>query len=217
MRIDPNLPIAGQPPLKVREFFLKFRDWGWTPDAVGQHFEVTASVAVQINADLVRLGFALPDEERSGWWKATSAGSRLAVATAAKPLLRPAVERKLQEFIDRIRQVNHDEQFVFRVAKAVVFGSYLSAKARISDIDIGILLEPKEKDREKWEALKAKRIQKAHEAGRTFHNIMDQVYWPEKEVLLFLKSRSRSLSLHSMEELTRMTSEFRVLFEECVK
>src|SRR2546422_746724 len=144
MRIDPNLPIAGQPPLKVREFFLKFRDWGWAPDAVSQHF-------------------------------------------------------------------------VFRVAKAVVFGSYLSAKARISDIDIAILLEPKEKDREKREALKAKRIQKAHEAGRTFHNIMDQVYWPEKEVLLFLKSRSRSLSFHSMEELTRMTSEFRVLFEECVK
>src|SRR5437867_804930 len=168
MRIDPNLSIAGQPPLKVREFFLKFRDWGWTPDAVGQHFEVAASVALQINADLVRLGFALPDEDRSGWWKATSAGSRLALASAAKPLLRPAVERKLRGFIDRIRQANHEEQFVFRVAKAVVFGSYLSAKARISDIDIAILLEPRRRIRKSGKSSRPRESRRHRKPGGPF-------------------------------------------------
>jgi hypothetical protein len=35
----------------------------------------------------------------------------------------------------------------------------------------------------------------AQQQGRTFRNIVDEAYWPEREVRLFLKNRSRAISL----------------------
>jgi hypothetical protein len=35
----------------------------------------------------------------------------------------------------------------------------------------------------------------AREQGRSFRNIVDEAYWPESEVRLFLKNSSRAISM----------------------
>jgi hypothetical protein len=50
-------------------------------------------------------------------------------------------------------------------------------------------------------------------------NIVDELYWPETEVKLFLKRRSTALSLHDMRELEEICKEFpqtraKVFFED---
>jgi len=103
-------------------------------------------------------------------------------------LLRPAVERKLRGFIDRIRQVNHEEQFVFRVAKAVVFGSYLSAKARISDIDIAILLEPRRRIRKSGKSSRPRESRRHRKPGGPFITSWIRSIGPKKK---YFSSSSR--------------------------
>jgi hypothetical protein len=42
--------------------------------------------------------------------------------------------------------------------------------------------------------------------GSTFlqSNIVEYLYWPEREVMFHLKARTRGLSLHSMDDFVRM-------------
>ena len=73
-------------------------------------------------------------------YKRSLAGSTLAQASAAQPLQRGTAQRKLAAFLARVRRVNEDDYYLYRVKKVLVFGSYLSAAARINDIDVAIEL-----------------------------------------------------------------------------
>jgi len=59
-----------------------------------------------------------------------------------------------------------------------------------------------------------KRIDEALYTGRAFSNFAEQLFWPQTEVKQFLKSRSRSISLHSMEDGVLEQCESKVIFEE---
>ena len=81
------------------------------------------------------------------------------------------------------------------VERLSTFGSYLTPKTELGDLDIFFKLTRKcegEEYREKCQ----QRIELAFEGGRVFHNYVDQIYWPEREVLLALKTRKKGLSLH---------------------
>jgi hypothetical protein len=86
------------------------------------------------------------------------------------------------------------------VGKLGVFGSFLSERDRINDIDIAITLSPKYADDQAQRRANQKRIDLARAKGRRFRNIADELYWPQHEVMLFLRSRSRAFSFHSFDE-----------------
>lgn len=48
--------------------------------------------------------------------------------------------------------------------------------------------------------------------NRSFRHFTDAMAWPRNETLLFLKSRSRTISLHDISDLIRMQAESRTLF-----
>ncbi len=208
MRIDPKSTIAGQPALKVRDFLYDNDQFSTT--LVAEDLGIPSDSASKLIAELVRMGVVGPDQGE-GEWKVLD--RRLALATGAKPLQRATAEKKVQELLGRIHDVNRNDQFAYRVAKAVVFGSYLSEKERINDIDVAIALAPREKDRQAQNHLEDQRIRDARRSGREFHNIPDEMFWPQHEVLLFLKARSRALSFHHIQDL-RPDWDQRVIFEE---
>ncbi len=54
----------------------------------------------------------------------------------------------------------------------------------------------------------------AEKKGKKFSSFIDRLEWPEHEVRLFLKSRSHTLSIHSINDKILNRVECRVFFSE---
>ena len=98
--------------------------------------------------------------------------------------------------LERIELLNGDPHFLARVEKAVVFGSYLSRVDRLGDVDVAIRLIPREPDHEKHSKANSRRVAEEYRKGRRFSNNIEQVFWWNREAMLFLRNRKRGLSLH---------------------
>lgn len=95
-----------------------------------------------------------------------------------------------------------------------MFGSYLGDGERLGDIDIAIKITPKESDPDRLVKLVRARSSEARDNGRHFGNYTQELFWPQEEVLKFLKSRSRSISIHFTSDPVLKDAEYKVIFEE---
>lgn len=212
MHIDPRSTIAGLPALRVRSFLRRAGDYDWTEAGLAEHFGVSPKAA----HELLSLGYLehspheAAEEQR---YRRTLAGAALALASAARPITRKTADRKIAELLDRVREVNANDYYLYRVRKVVVFGSYLTQRSRINDIDVGLDLAHREADPERRSLLDRDRINAAYKAGRRFPNITSELFWPQHEVLLYLKARSRSLSLHTTDDGILENTETKILFD----
>ena len=195
MRIDPSGTIAGYPALVVRNCLRALRvriSWDLTT------LEKAANVEPGTGKPLVRslVAAGLVRSVGHGWWEITQAGQRLSSATAAKPITRQTAEKALAEFLTRVERVNRDARFLGRVNRVVLFGSMLREDVdRVSDVDLAVEVVPKIGDRVKLAARNQRRVESLTRAGHVFRNAFEvHVHW-YREVLQFLKSRSRVISL----------------------
>lgn len=125
----------------------------------------------------------------------TMKGMALAAASAARPVSRKTAEKVLAEFLSRCETVNADLQYLYRVKKAAVFGSYARGATSLGDVDVYVMLEPKESDADRHEELSLATARAAEQAGRSSNGYFEFSGWSYQEVWLFLKSRKRTLSL----------------------
>jgi predicted nucleotidyltransferase len=196
--------LAGKPLIEIRDFLKRNRFCNWS----------VADVVRSLNTNYKKARAIITALETQGYierivigkdtcWQNTLKGNSLALATSAKPILRSTADKKIKEFIERVAMVNKEKYFLYKVSKVVLFGSYLGNKERINDIDISITLVPKDENAERQRALNLERTNEAIAEGRRFNNIVEQLYWPQYEVVKFLKARSKSISLHQDEDLLK--------------
>ena len=88
----------------------------------------------------------------------------------------------------------------------------LTEKARVSDIDVSVRLDRKYQGDAFAKALDHRR-RLAQRSGRSFKNSLDMICWPEREVWLHLKNRSRSISLIGWNEKWLGTQPHKVIYE----
>lgn len=141
--------------------------------------------------------------ERKRWYKTTAEGLRLSNATALPRMPRSKAEAMLADFLERVQEVNSHAEYIYRVSTVIVSGSYARGENTLGDLDIFYGLEPRfsASDRENAGQM---RIDAAWKSGRRFSNIVEELYWPEHEVGLHLKARTRGLSLHTLDEFFKM-------------
>jgi predicted nucleotidyltransferase len=154
---------------------------------------------------------ALPNSEQC--WSRTVKGGALANALFSKPVSRQSAEKTLNEFLDRVQQVNGNSRFLYRVGKAVVFGSFLSDAPSVGDLDVAVDLFPKEKDSRKHSEFIRDRANEAASRGRSFRNFVEGLRFAEQEVMMFLKARSRILQLTRCDDGVLNITESRVIYE----
>jgi predicted nucleotidyltransferase len=199
--------IAGMDALELRRY-LKTRGHRVNYITAMETFSLTKPGAEQLIGDLARLELIRKHEsqieENITSYETTIAGNALGMAKAGKPVSRESAERILREFLIRAQSVNEQLQLAYVVESVVVFGSYLSNKKQLNDLDIAVELKAREADNAAQENLRKERLAKAFESGRRFSNIVAEVFWPEKEVLLILKNRSRTISLCDWQSLFKM-------------
>ncbi len=213
MHVDSKSQIAGVPSLRVRDFLLRVEET-WSLESVVRRLKLPETQAAELTAELLRLDYIEPTPSDTNYYRRTLAGSAFSQASAARPLTRKTARQKLDEFLERVREVNRDDRLAYRVRRVVVFGGYLTEQERINDVDVAVELE-KRYAGDKDLAARLARIREANAAGRQFASYAERVYWPQIEVLLRLKARSRAISLHDirMEESFLRQTETRVVFE----
>src|SRR5580704_9164525 len=104
---------------------------------------------------MVKLGFIEPSEhfstEDRRAYKVSTSGSALANAPSAKPITRETVNRALHELMDRVQVINSGGEYAYKVKSVVLFGSMLSDKERLGDVDLAIELQSATADNKEFE------------------------------------------------------------------
>jgi hypothetical protein len=208
-------PLPGIPPPAIRAFLLQSAEQpSWTADYARKTLGLDAASTNQAMLALQASGYIEPVPGARGSWRITEAGSRMAGVSRAKPILRKTLDKNLEAVLDRIRHVNHDSRFLYRVEKAVLFGPYVTGKQeRLKGLDLAIQLAPKEQDPARLEQLVHERAAEAERAGKHFKSYADRMRYGENELRDFLKSRSRAIVLHNLEDWI-VREPHRVVFEE---
>jgi DNA-binding transcriptional MocR family regulator len=187
-------------PAAVREFLSQSADLkSWTATDMAKLLGVSRERAEQIVAALAAAGYI----ERLGGhraWRNTAAGNAVAGVSKASPVNRTTVEKNLAALLDRIRQVNQDRRFLYRVDQALVFGPFVTTTGPVRAVDVALRLAPSEPDSARREKLIRERAEQAARAGKRFPSFTARMNWGQDEVRNFLKGRARSIALHDLEE-----------------
>jgi hypothetical protein len=199
--------IGGVSAIKVRDLLSKCRgafrvdgleDRGYSPKQ-----------REAIIHELLALGYVEPSLEKHyepsphPWYSVTDLGDSFSNALAARPITRAHTERTLAAFTERVAQANLNPDFLFRITEVVLYGSYLRGSDSLADIDIACRLETKIKAADGTSIRDIYR-EHYHKSGRAWTRIGCEFYWPREEVLLYLKSRQRSISLHDINDFLGM-------------
>jgi len=216
MYIDPQIKIAGIPSLRLRSFFRRNAAEHWNTRFLAERLGLSPHAATRAARELVRLGYVQRSTTRLGGstcYHLTLAGGSVALASAARPLTRSTAERRVREFLDRVRTINASDYYLFYVRKVIVFGSYLAGSGRINDVDLAVELVRRDADPVKRRRRHDARVRAARLSGRRFRNIVEEVDWPRAEVLRALKARSRAISLHTTDDGILDLVQTRTLFK----
>ena len=216
MRIDLSERIAGQPATTIRNFLKRSHGDGWDLPYATKRLRTDEVSARKVVAELAARGFveSVSTSDDGERWKNTTRGNAFAGATAAKPLLRVSADKRLKEFLERVEEVRTNPYYLYKVSRVILFGSYLTSKDRINDIDLCVSLVVKEKDKNKQDRLREQRIEAALRRGKAFKSFIDRLTWPEAEVLKFLKAKSRSISLHTESDMPLMAGNSKVIYRD---
>lgn len=173
------------------------------------------SKSARLIRNLVKEGFIELDEKRTQekrrysdpadqdkrWYKLTESGSEFCRATAAKPVHRKKADEAIQGLMERVRIVNEDDFFLYRVTTVVLYGSYARGAERPADVDLAIDVERKISDVKKFHEACWKHLD---DSGRECRRIGYEFEFPHDEVFVFLRQSKRTLSLHALQDFIGM-------------
>lgn len=212
MRILPGQTIADIDIVQVRDALRQVKDRSFLCNFLAERLDLAEGAGARLHEALVDLGYLERDPRGPAedvWWQLTVKGNALTNATAAKPVKRATAERALDGLLERAREVNDDAAFVFQVDEIVVFGSFLDPEMEtVGDVDVAIGLSPRYEGAE-LNQRSTERIRAAVDSGRRFASFMDEVSWPQVEVLRRLKGSSRVLSMTTTDDAILDDTEYR--------
>lgn len=214
MRIDAKSEIAGLAATKVRDYLKGVTGGSFSANNVAYGLKISASSARAVLDELLARKYIEKTEpsklENETCYTCTQDGAQFAAAMATKPVSRSIADRHVSELIERIRVVNANSEYLVWVSRLIIFGSYLTDRDRIKDVDVSIVLARKEQDGEGWAKAALHRASKAEDAGRRFSDFSERLNWSEMEVMLFLRKRSRVLQFAAPDVVERLGSPTRI-------
>jgi predicted nucleotidyltransferase len=199
MNVKAGDELAGFPAIELREFFRKFRGGAIGVDGTAYYLGIGIRKAKKLLTDFENEGYlkskiSLYGRKKKTWWEQTPKGAGLRMASAAKPIKRAAADRLLSQLLERVEEVNESPDYLYKVVKVVLFGSYLDeSRLTLSDIDIAVELERKEPDYEKHVEMNDAQVEKE---CRSYLSFLDHNYFSYNKVLKRLKNKSTGISLH---------------------
>lgn len=131
--------ISGIPIKEVRRFFRHVVGWHhdsfdlqWLQDQLSLDEKSAIALALELAAQ----GYVEPPQNAA--YKLTDKGQELMRASAAGKVSRKAVETALAGLLERVGQYNSDADKILTIDAVVVFGSFLSTKDKLGDLDVAV-------------------------------------------------------------------------------
>ncbi len=166
-------------------------DQGISGEEVRYRLSCSSEEATDALEALQEQGYVTP-ATIAGQWRTTILGNALGNARFSPPVSRQVAERHLAELVARVGAVNEDPELCFWVNRLVLFGSLLDQSAdKVGDVDVSVELGAREPDADPNELAE----RRAAATNRSFSTYVEFLAWPQKEVMMRLKARSRVLSL----------------------
>lgn len=138
MRLDPAETFAGVPARQVRDALRRCaHDDQVNPDWIAWAARCPEEKTEDFVDALIERGLIVRDARDEEWVEVTEEGLAFAQATLTT-ITRKTAQRVLGELLERVRDVNRDEDEPFQVTEIVVFGSYLTDVERLGDVDVAI-------------------------------------------------------------------------------
>jgi len=135
-------------------------------------------------------------------WTPTINGNALAMASFGKPIKRVTADRLVHELVERAKAINADSTMPVYIERLRVFGSYLNPDVDpLGDVDIELISAKRASEEQRAVYTKA--------SGRSFNTYVDQLFWPEHELLRILRNRSAALNItnENVSRFTELTQE----------
>lgn len=130
---------------------------------------------------------------------------------------RKTADRILSEVVQRAKEINAAPypKYMHFVKKIAVFGSYLTDKEKLGDVDIAVLLDARSEDGRKDRMDDAYECVRIHKKNLGF---FETVSFSETIVFQTLRNRSKALSLHYYYDLENMIEKWgtnhKVIYEK---
>jgi DNA-binding MarR family transcriptional regulator len=204
MQIKAGQMIGGLEARTLRDLLRK-SPGGFNQNWLKQELAIGKQSSTQVLRALQAEGYVEADLGRARrpdtWFKITDLGRRLIRASAAEPVKRSTARQAVASLMQRIEAINRNPQYLYSITKAVVFGSFLTDTDRLGDVDVAIEIVPRIPLKGKWAQ---EFLEHARSSGRRFDSFDAELDWPRREVLLALKAKKRSISVHSWFSFTQM-------------
>jgi hypothetical protein len=211
MRVAKDQVICGLAAPDARKLMRIYGD-RHPASTAGHLFGIDVKRAAELLTGFENHGYLRPVEAgfepRETWWVTTVQGGALAQASFGKPIKRATAERHLAGVLERARQFNADPAKLLSVIQLSVFGSYLDPVVEeLGDLDLAITYAHRDNGDDFMERV----LDCANASGRHFGTFVDQIAWPERELLMFLKNRSPAINI-TTEDISVFTSRSRVIY-----
>ena len=116
---------------------------------------------------------------------------------------RETAKMTLENVIKRIKEANRNDEFIYKITKAVLFGSYINSnKEKVGDLDIAIYIELKDKSKPEWE----QNLERARTSNSYVPFILKFIYGKE-EVFKYIKDKKHILQLHDGNKVDKDSKE----------
>lgn len=134
------------------------------------------------------------------YYEKTLLGRTLALAKAVSTISREMVESIVNDFMARVGTVNASDEFLYKISKVVIFGSYLDVDAvEYDQLDMAVELTPLYPEGTQNEK-EAGFIDSAIKEGKNFDDMIAEMFYPQTCVRSFLKNRCPYISMHAMDD-----------------
>src|SRR5882757_1763027 len=125
-----------------------------------------------------------------------------------KPINRVTARRHLVEVVERARAYNCDPGRLLAIREVAVFGSYLDPGAgHLRDLDLAVSVVRRESDPDLYVR---KVLAYARASGRRFDAFHELLYWPTRELRMFLKNRSPAIRVTS--DVGQLTDRYKIIY-----
>lgn len=177
-------------------------------EAVADLLEGTGAEPRVVLAQLKAAGYlekVQVDHRGDTWWDTTVQGNALAMASFGKPISRKTANRLVSELLERARAYNADPVKPLFLNSLRVFGSYLNPEIDpLGDVDIELTYGRRITDPKVVSAY-------ARASGRSFNTYVDQLMWPQTELVQHLRKRSAFINI-TLEDITQLTDRSETIY-----
>lgn len=136
--------------------------------------------------------------------------------TKSRPQVkRGRADRLIAALVTEAEQINNDPLPWYDVTRLSVFGSYLSSKLVLGDLDIAVRTTPRWLPDSGGFTRAWQTFQSACPAPQEIaRDQLSIIHWPRLHILKRLKRVGRGISLHSQQDLDSCCFEHKVVFEK---